>query len=104
MNLTARLAAHAGAGQVLGTTSVAAAARDLGVRVGDLGETSFKNVAGPVRIHAVELATALGVESIDSVCRMRVDHRNAAGYLRHGGSEYWFCSIECAGRFAAEHT
>lgn len=103
VNLTARLAAQASAGQVLSTTPVALAARELRMHVDDLGETTFKNVADPVQIHAVDLAPNPGVESIDPVCRMRVDHRSAAGYLRHEGNEYWFCSLDCASRFANEH-
>lgn len=44
---------------------------------------TLKNVADPVRVHAVELGPTPGVESVDPVCRMRVDHRTAtAGYLR----------------------
>lgn len=103
VNLTARLAAHAAAGQVLGTEPVAMAARAMGMPVDDLGETTFKNVADPVMVHAVGVAPIPSVESIDPVCRMRVDHRAAAGYLRHEGNEYWFCSLECASRFANEH-
>ncbi len=100
VNLTARLAAHAAAGQVLGTGVIAEAANHLAMAVDDLGETTFKNVADPVRVHAIDLGAAPVVESIDPVCRMRVDHRAAAGYLRHEGSEFWFCSLACAANFA----
>lgn len=104
VNLTARLAAHAPAGQVVGSELVARAGRDLGMHVDDLGEITFKNVAEPVQIYAIHVAPSPGFESIDPVCRMRVDHRAAAGYLRYDGNEYWFCSMACAGRFAQEHS
>jgi class 3 adenylate cyclase/YHS domain-containing protein len=100
VNLTARLAAHAAAGQVLATTSVAEVARASGLRVEDLGETTFKNISEPTRIHTVTLMPGPIVESVDPVCRMRVAHHNAAGFLRHEGAEFWFCSLECATQFA----
>lgn len=104
VNLTARLAAHAAAGQVLGTGLIATAAHDLGLRVDNLGETMFKNVADPVGIHAVDLAPTLEIETIDPMCRMRVDHHSAAGYLRHEGTEHWFCSLACARGFIEQCT
>lgn len=103
VNLTARLAAHAGGSQVLATLPIANAARQLGVVVEDLGDTAFKNVAEPTRVFALDFGLAPAAESVDPVCRMRVDHRSAAGTLRHGGVEYWFCSLECAGRFARDN-
>ena len=40
-------------------------------------------------------------DAVDPVCRMRID-RAAAGRLRHGGTGYWICSMECAAAFAAD--
>jgi adenylate cyclase len=95
VNLTARLASHASGGQVLGTTVIAEAARTRGNVTRELGEISFKNVTTPVAVHELDLGTPIDtVESIDPVCRMRVAHTTAAGYLRHEGSEYWFCSLD----------
>lgn len=101
VNLTARLAARASGGQVLGTGPVAAAARDLGLESQDLGDMVLKNVSESTRVHAIRLGTPLTMESIDPICRMRVRHHDAAGFLRHQGVEHWFCSAECAAIFAA---
>jgi len=48
VNLAARIAAHAGAGQVLVSQSVAESAPPQGVRYLDLGELSLKGFARPV--------------------------------------------------------
>ena len=98
VNLTARIAAHAAGGQVLSTASVAEAAIRAGIEATALGRAAFKNVGEPVDLFEVNLG-APALESIDPVCRMRVDHAAAAGYLRINGAAYWFCSLECASRF-----
>ena len=38
---------------------------------------------------------------IDPVCRMAVDPEHCAGQLEHEGLVFHFCSVECAGKFAA---
>lgn len=98
VNLTARIAAHAAGGQVLGTAAVAEAARMAGIEATGLGRANFKNVDEPVELYELTLG-ASAVESIDPVCRMRVDHAMASGHLRVDGTDYWFCSLECASRF-----
>ncbi len=100
VNLTARLAAHAAGGQVLATGQVADAASIEGISVIALGTTTFKNLEVPVGLYELGLAPAL-VDSIDPVCRMRVNHAAAVGHLRRDGAEFWFCSLECARRFLA---
>ena len=50
VNLAARIAAHAGAGQVLVSGSVAASAPPQGVRFVELGELPLKGFARPVRV------------------------------------------------------
>jgi len=100
VNLTARLAAHAAGGQVLATGLVAEAARKSGVGVIELGTADFKNVEEPVEIYELAIAPGL-VETIDPVCRMRINHSAAAGYLRRDSAVYWFCSLDCARKFLA---
>ena len=39
---------------------------------------------------------------VDPVCHMAVERDDAAGSLRHGGVEHWFCSLECAASFAVD--
>src|SRR5512133_753809 len=50
VNLAARIAAHAGAGQVLASQSVAASAPPPGVRFVELGDLELKGFAHPVRL------------------------------------------------------
>jgi adenylate cyclase len=50
VNLAARIAAHAGAGQVLVSQSVAESAPPPGVSFADLGEQRLKGIANPVRL------------------------------------------------------
>ena len=38
----------------------------------------------------------------DLVCGMRVDPRTTPHRVRHGEHEHYFCSAECAAKFAAD--
>ncbi|RUP31039.1 MAG: YHS domain-containing protein, partial [Mycolicibacterium sp.] len=67
-----------------------------------LGETTFKNLSEPIGVHALHLGAPSPVSTVDPICRMRIEHQQAAGYLRHHGHEYWFCSLKCAAQFARE--
>jgi class 3 adenylate cyclase len=51
VNLAARIAAHAGAGQVLVSESVAESASPEGVSFVELGELRLEGIARPVRLH-----------------------------------------------------
>ena len=79
LNVTARVTAHARAGQLLCTAPIATAARGLGgVELRALGPVRFKNVAGPVEVfEVVALGEAVAHAAIDPVCRMQVDPRGA---------------------------
>jgi adenylate cyclase len=73
-----------------------------GVRFEERGQRRLRNVSEPVTIFAALPAGQLPREPlIDPVCRMAVDPARAAGTLTHQSREYHFCSLECAGRFAA---
>jgi YHS domain-containing protein len=37
---------------------------------------------------------------VDPVGGMQVQIAAAAGTLRHGGTDWWFCSLDCAAAFA----
>lgn len=68
------------------------------------GRQSLRNVRAPVELVAavpVGGTTATGL-MIDPVCHMAVDPERAAGRLDHGGTSYFFCSLGCAGHFAAQ--
>ncbi len=101
VNLAARVASEAHAGEVLGTARIAAAARDLGIPVADLGSVLLKNVRGSIPLYSLALVVGATETPIDPVCRTPVDRRGAAGRLRYNGGEYWFCSLTCAAAFAS---
>jgi len=104
VNVAARVSGLAGGGEVLLTAATREAAGDLDdVDVRDHGLHALRNVAEPLRLYA---ALRQGEHSltglpIDPVCRMAVDPARASGTLVYEGAEYTFCSLDCAGRFAA---
>ncbi|MBI2696114.1 MAG: YHS domain-containing protein [Mycobacterium nebraskense] len=99
VNVAARITALAGAGQAVVTEHVRQACAQLGLPADPLGATKLHNIATPVELYAVPLAPAR--YPTDPVCRVRVDPRTAPGHLRHADRDWWFCSPECAQRFAA---
>ncbi|MBL8778332.1 MAG: YHS domain-containing protein [Acidimicrobiales bacterium] len=102
VNLAARVAAHAAGDQVLSTASVATAAAQAGFDTRPLGEVRLRNVREPVHLLEVVACPTLPDRVIDPVCHMAVDRRSATGRLRHDDHEHLFCSLECAGAFAAD--
>lgn len=103
LNLTARVAAHAGEGQILCTDRVATRAASVdGVEYRALGQVRFKNIVEPVALFEVLTARQSRETTVlDPVCRMQVKPGSAPARLPYGGSVYHFCSVECARVFAA---
>jgi adenylate cyclase len=101
VNLAARVAAEANAGEVLGTEPIAVAARDRGIPVAELGSVTLKNVRGVVPLFSLALVVGATETPTDPVCHVPVDRRGAAGHLHYGGNDYWFCSLACAAAFAS---
>jgi class 3 adenylate cyclase/YHS domain-containing protein len=101
VNLAARVASEANAGEVLGTYAIADAARACGIPVAELGEVQLKNVKGTIALFSLGLMIGATETPIDPVCHQHVDRRSAAGRLVHAGTEYWFCSLSCAAAFAS---
>lgn len=101
VNLAARVAAEAHAGEVLGTEPIAAAAREIGIPVADLGEVALKNVRDAIPLYLLGLIVGATETPFDPVCRTPVDRRSAAGSLRYRSKDYWFCSLTCAAAFAS---
>lgn len=100
VNLAARVAGHAQAGQLLVTSSVVAAAKALpGVSIRNLGLAAFKNVSVPVNVFEVVCPDASGADTVDPVCRMRVKETEAVARFVHAGRTYLFCSDACARTF-----
>ncbi len=75
VNLAARVAALAGPGEVLVTPDVAIAARRHGLRIDELGERTLRNVARPVRLHAVRDGSDVGAGRIGNDSRLSTSTR-----------------------------
>jgi YHS domain-containing protein len=93
VNLAARAAAYAAPRQLLCTEAVAQRLDDTGrASLRALGTVDFANVPEPVALY--ELAhLAPRPRVVDPVCRMQLDPRDAAGWVRQG--DWHFCSLEC---------
>ena len=104
VNIAARVSGLASGGEVLLTEATKAAAGELSsVHLHERGRQALKNVGQPVLLFAAvrEGERDSGGLPIDPVCRMAVDPEHGAGRLSFEGVEYHFCSLECAGAFAA---
>jgi adenylate cyclase len=104
VNVAARIAALASASEVLLTAATQKAAGDSdGVRFAKHGRHRLRNVVDPIEVlRAIPPSAKAPQLEIDPVCRMAVDPSQAAGRLQYGGREHLFCSLDCAGRFAAD--
>jgi adenylate cyclase len=105
VNLAARVSAEASGREVFLTEATRAVAGDVdGVEIRDRGRRSLRNLSEPVSLYAAMRTGRRSDEGlpIDPVCRMAVDPDHSAGQLSHNGTEYHFCSLECAGRFASD--
>lgn len=102
VNLAARIAAYAHAGQVLCSATVAGALGGGEILVTPLGAVRFKNVFEPVEVFALDFAAGAHRSEgiIDPVCRMRVDPETAPARLSFAERTYVFCSLACARAFA----
>jgi class 3 adenylate cyclase/YHS domain-containing protein len=101
VNLAARVAGEAYAGEVLATPAVAEAARERGLAVVEIGPVALKNVREPPVLSSLGFMVGAIDSAIDPVCQAVLDRRSAVGQLRHGRSTYWFCSLSCAAAFAS---
>jgi len=104
VNVAARVSGIAGGGEVVLTESTREAAGVLDdIELHEHGWHDLKNVAESVLLYTAVRSGDHSREGlpIDPVCRMAVDPARAEGSLRHDGVEYTFCSLGCAGRFAA---
>lgn len=105
VNTAARVSGVASGREVLLSEATRAAAGEVeGVVFQTRGHEVLRNVAEPLLLYAA-LREGEETESglpIDPVCRMAIDPGRGAGMLVHEGVEYHFCSLECAGAFAAE--
>ena len=101
VNLAARVAAEAYAGEVICTQTIAEAAKRMDIPVVELGPVPLKNVRNCIELFSLALMIGDNATPLDPVCNSPVDRRAAAGRLRFGNTEYWFCSLTCAAAFAS---
>jgi len=104
VNLAARVSGEATAGEVLLTGSTAALAPQIdGVIYEPRGRQTLRNVREPVELFAANRAGGSRHDALatDPVCQMAVDPDNAAGRLMYEGTAFFFCTLTCAGQFAA---
>lgn len=100
VNLAARVADYARAGQILCTSASADAIRSgPGLELHDAGIGHFKNISEPVSLFELYLATGPISANIDPVCRMQVTDLNAASRIVRDGVPYYFCSEQCVKLF-----
>lgn len=100
VNIAARITEKAAGGQILMTRPVADAAA-VGRTVRALGPLRLRNISGPVELYKL-VRTGAEDHDVDPVCRMRINPAIAAGRLTYAGTDYLFCSLRCAGKFATE--
>ncbi len=101
VNLAARVAAEAYAGEVLATAGIAAVAAERGIPVVDIGVVPLKNVGEATMLSSLAFMVGATESAVDPVCQAVIDRRAAAGELRHDQKVYWFCSLACAAAFAS---
>lgn len=101
VNLAARLAAEAYAGEVLVTEPLANVAHDEGLAVVEIGPVALKNVREAPVLWSVGFMVAAIESETDPVCQTIVDRRAAEAQLRFQRKTYWFCSLTCAAVFAS---
>jgi class 3 adenylate cyclase/YHS domain-containing protein len=105
VNVAARVSGIASGGEVLLTEATKAAAGELdSIHLHERGRHALKNVGEPILLFA---AVREGERNsarlpVDPVCRMAVDPEHGAGRLSYEGVEFYFCSLDCAGAFAAD--
>jgi adenylate cyclase len=102
VNLAARVAGQARGGQLLVTTHVAMAARDLGAIITHIGSIDLRNVSESIDIYDVRVSGSAQTAVTDPVCQMRVPTTGeSAIVLDWSGRRFHFCGLPCVARFAA---
>lgn len=99
VNVAARVAAVARAGEVVFTAPTRAAAEGLGEHR-PLGPHALRNVAAPVELYVLVLDEHLPAGRVhDPVCHMSLDAATVTHRLAYGDGDYAFCSADCREMF-----
>lgn len=103
VNVAARVAAVAAAGEVVLTRATFDLRGELEDIVFErLGLRNLKNVGDPIVLFRASRKGAHDAHvTIDPVCRMRIAEYEWVGSLAFEGRTFRFCSMKCAGLFAA---
>ena len=105
INTAARVAAQASGGEILCTKQVADMLEQTGLpecHVNYRHAMRLKNLPEPIDLYEIVLSGIARECAIDPVCKMQVNTSHAAGHLHHNSQTYWFCSLTCVERFAAQ--
>lgn len=101
VNVAARVASEAHAGQILVTPEVLDAAQIAReTNPVSVGTRTFRNVSTPIELFDISHDRPTD-KFIDPICRMLVSAESAVATLRHEGDRVYFCSVECLRRFVA---
>ncbi len=103
VNVAARIAAVAGANEILVTESVTAAAEEAGVGLVGAGKHELAGVSQPIEVWRVDRRASLHTPERDPVCGMAVGD-NAVAHLRYDDITYSFCSPACLRKFLEDPT
>lgn len=95
VNVAARIAAMATAGEVLVSEQTAGWA--TGESFERLGSVELRNVALPLTVF--RLGTLTSALTVDPVCRMLLAQQRAATHLEREERDWYFCSTACAEAF-----
>ena len=100
VNLAARVAAHACAGQILCTAALAARVADKELcSITQLGPVVFRNLQHPVVICDLGAHPAAEAVHIDPICRMHLPGGSEIAWVRSDDVEHYFCSLPCLRMF-----
>lgn len=97
VNISARISALAGPGQLLATRLVADSASAAGILVRDLGETALRSLPQRISLHEIGIAPTVDRAWIDPVCKMHAPYSN---FQRAAPAGPWFCSRRCEEAYA----
>ena len=104
LNIASRVASHARGCQILCTKAVAEMAGEMeDIKYRAIGEVNFKNIFEPVALFEIITdCRKLEMNIVDPVCHMLVSPESAPAQLTFKDNNYYFCSFECAQRFASQ--
>jgi adenylate cyclase len=104
LNIASRVASHARGCQILCTKVVAEMVGEMqDIKFRAIGEINFKNIFEPVALFEIITdCRKLEMNVVDPVCRMLVSPGSAPAHLTFNGDNYYFCSFECAQKFARQ--